>query len=120
MHVLARLPRTQAPRQSESRAAGGWDDAEKPAPTEPDPEEFDDVAPVLPQGHITAGPEYRFMLLRHWTLYDAMLQSRYVATRMTLWRSNGVVQLKQLLAQMGVSLKEATTKVRRLRLVSVS
>jgi cell division control protein 45 len=46
----------------------------------------DQTAVQMSHGYIAASDEYRFMLLRHWTLYDAMLHSRYVATRLTLWR----------------------------------
>ena len=35
--------------------------------------------------HIKAEYEYRFMLFRHWSLYDAMYHSQYVATQLGVW-----------------------------------
>ena len=45
--------------------------------------------------------ELRFMLFRHWNLYDAMLHSGYVAGRMGIWREKGRKRLQGLLAKMG-------------------
>lgn len=32
---------------------------------------------------------YRFMLYRHWSLYDSMWHSQYIATRLGIWKENG-------------------------------
>lgn len=50
--------------------------------------------------------EYRFMLLRHWSLYDAMVHSPYVASQLKTWRQDGIVRLQELLAEMGLPLTQ--------------
>jgi cell division control protein 45 len=45
--------------------------------------------------------ELRFMLFRHWTLYDAMLHSGYVAGRLGIWKEKGRRRLQGMLAKMG-------------------
>ncbi|KAK9234937.1 CDC45 family [Lipomyces kononenkoae] len=52
-------------------------------------------------------PDYRMFLLRHWTLYDALLHSSYVASRLQLWNDDGRKKLHKMLAKMGVSLSLA-------------
>ncbi|KAK8849506.1 hypothetical protein IAR55_004840 [Kwoniella newhampshirensis] len=55
---------------------------------------------------IAKSDELRFMLFRHWNLYDAMLHSGYVAGRMGIWRERGRKKLQGLLAKMGFSLQQ--------------
>ncbi|RXK36072.1 cell division control protein 45 [Tremella mesenterica] len=55
---------------------------------------------------ITRSDELRFMLFRHWNLYDAMLHSGYVAGRMGIWKEKGRKRLQGLLAKMGFSLQQ--------------
>jgi cell division control protein 45 len=55
-------------------------------------------------GHIEEVPEFRFFLYRHWSLFDAMYHSSYVASKMPVWQAQGTVKLKELLAKMGVPL----------------
>lgn len=50
---------------------------------------------------IQKSEELRFMLFRHWTLYDAMLHSGYVAGRLGIWKEKGRKKLQGLLAKMG-------------------
>jgi cell division control protein 45 len=50
---------------------------------------------------IQRSDELRFMLFRHWTLYDAMLHSGYVAGRLGIWKERGRKKLQGLLAKMG-------------------
>ena len=65
------------------------------------------VAPAGQDGHITLVEEYRFMLYRHWSLYESMYHSQYVATRLGTWRhKTGRNQLKELLPNLGVPLKD--------------
>ena len=45
--------------------------------------------------------ELRFMLYRHWTLYDAMFHSSYVAGKLGIWKERGRKKLTGLLAKMG-------------------
>ncbi|KIV94943.1 hypothetical protein PV10_02657 [Exophiala mesophila] len=51
-------------------------------------------------------PDPRFLLLRHWSLYDSMLHSPYLASRLRIWNEHGVKRLHKLLAKMGVSLNQ--------------
>jgi cell division control protein 45 len=50
--------------------------------------------------------EPRLMLLREWSLFDSMLCSSYVATRLKTWTDNGLKKLKLLLARMGFALAD--------------
>ena len=45
--------------------------------------------------------ELRFELFRHWTLYDAMFHSSYVAGKLGIWKEQGRKRLTGLLAKMG-------------------
>lgn len=55
---------------------------------------------------IRLSPDPRFLLLRHWSLYDSMLHSPYLASRLRIWNESGVKRLHKLLAKMGVSLNQ--------------
>ena len=55
---------------------------------------------------IRLSPEPRFLLIRHWSLYDSMLHSPYLAARLHLWSDTGRKRLHKLLAKMGVSLTQ--------------
>ena len=61
---------------------------------------------VMDRIQIRQKQELRFMLLRHWTLMDSMTYSRYVATRLGIWKQKGKKDLHHLLAQMGFSLEQ--------------
>uniref|UniRef100_K4AL66 CDC45-like protein n=1 Tax=Setaria italica TaxID=4555 RepID=K4AL66_SETIT len=50
--------------------------------------------------------ELRLMLLREWGLFDSMLCSSYVATKLKTWTDNGLKKLKLLLARMGFPLAD--------------
>jgi cell division control protein 45 len=50
--------------------------------------------------------EPRLMLLREWSLFDSMLCSSYVATKLKTWSDNGLKKLKLLLARMGFALAD--------------
>ncbi|KAF8580907.1 CDC45-like protein [Ramaria rubella] len=50
--------------------------------------------------------ELRFTLFRHWTLYDAMYHSSYVANKLGIWRERGRKKLTGLLAKMGFSIPQ--------------
>lgn len=50
--------------------------------------------------------EYRFMLYRHWSLYDAMLHSPYLGAKMKIYSEPGKKQLHKLFAKMGFSLTQ--------------
>ena len=60
------------------------------------------AAPYNPDDRsIRQSDEFRFMLFRHWNLYDSMYHSGYVAGKMKLWRDRGRKNLQGLLAKMG-------------------
>lgn len=59
---------------------------------------------------ITRINEYRFMLFRHWTLYDSMFHSPYVAARLGIWQEPGRAKLQTMLAKMGLRLSDAKQK----------
>jgi len=56
---------------------------------------------------IRLSPEPKFLLIRHWSLYDSMLHSPFLSTRLHVWSDSGRKRLNKLLAKMGVSLQEA-------------
>ena len=51
--------------------------------------------------------ELRLDLLRHWSLHDSLMNSSYTATRLTTWRQTGKRRLFELLATLGIPLKES-------------
>ena len=55
---------------------------------------------------IRLSPEPAFLLIRHWSLYDSMLHSPYLASRLHLWTDTGRKRLDKLLAKMGMKLEE--------------
>lgn len=57
-------------------------------------------------GHIRFEPEFRFMLARHWTLFNGMLHSRFMATRLAVWRDRGKRMLETFIVKMGIPLAQ--------------
>ncbi|KAI8980505.1 CDC45 family [Pilobolus umbonatus] len=57
---------------------------------------------------IKAEDEYRFILYRHWSLYESMYHSSYVSSKLALWKDVGKKRLNHLFAQMGFSLQQCT------------
>ncbi|KAB5596531.1 PAB-dependent poly(A)-specific ribonuclease subunit PAN2 [Ceratobasidium theobromae] len=55
---------------------------------------------------IRSCPELRFTLYRHWSLYDSMYHSPYVAGKMNIWKERGKRNLAAMFAKMGISLQE--------------
>ena len=55
---------------------------------------------------IRISPEPRFLMIRHWSLYDSMLHSPYLGSRLHIWSEQGRKRLHKLLAKMGVSLNQ--------------
>lgn len=49
----------------------------------------------------------RLHLYRHWSLYDSIIYSPFVATKLRTWSEGGRAAVEQLLAKMGLPLKEA-------------
>ncbi|KAK9280721.1 hypothetical protein L1049_003609 [Liquidambar formosana] len=54
--------------------------------------------------------EPRLMLLQEWNLFDSMLCSSYIATKLKTWSDNGMKKLKLLLARMGFALVDCQQK----------
>lgn len=50
--------------------------------------------------------ELRISLMRHWSLYEAMYHSSYIASRLGLYQKNGRRRLDEWLARMGIPLEE--------------
>ena len=58
-------------------------------------------------GHIRSEPELKFMLLRHWTLFDSINNSNYMVAKLGLWREPGKKELRDFFAHLGCSLDQA-------------
>ncbi|KAL7522380.1 hypothetical protein ACHAWX_007068 [Stephanocyclus meneghinianus] len=56
-------------------------------------------------GRILSQLEYKFMLLRHTSLWDSLLHSNFVASKLQLWKAEGRQRLMELLAKMGFPLE---------------
>lgn len=56
---------------------------------------------------IAASTELRLDLVRHWNLYDSLLHSSYTVARLGAWRQTGRRRLQELLATLGIPLKES-------------
>eukprot|EP00941_MAST-03F_sp_MAST-3F-sp1_P000861 g861.t1 len=54
--------------------------------------------------------EYRFMLHRHWSLYDSMFYSDYFATKLGIWTAAGKAKLEDCLAKIGIPLSACKQK----------
>jgi cell division control protein 45 len=57
-------------------------------------------------GRILSQPEYKFMLLRHTTLWESILHSNFVASKLQVWKQTGRQRLMELLAKMGFPLDQ--------------
>ena len=65
------------------------------------------VSRAFVRGKITEDEALRFHLHRHWTLYDAIMYSPFVAARLKTWSRAGAELVEQFLAKMGFPLREA-------------
>ncbi|XP_057472809.1 uncharacterized protein LOC130761342 [Actinidia eriantha] len=54
--------------------------------------------------------EPKLMLLQEWNLFDSMLCSSYIATKLKTWSDNGMKKLMLLLARMGFPLEDCKQK----------
>lgn len=50
---------------------------------------------------IVCDQDFHLMLLRHWSLYESMYHSSYVAARLGIWKEKGRRRLTNLLVKMG-------------------
>jgi cell division control protein 45 len=62
---------------------------------------------ATPACRIAPTQDFRFGLLREWTLWDAMEHSPYVAARLQTYTEKGRQRLEFLLAKLGIPLREA-------------
>ena len=72
-----------------------------PAPLASFTNDYDFKAQNPDDRSIYATEELRFMMFRHWNLYDAMYHSSYVAGKLGIWKEKGRKRLTGLLAKMG-------------------
>ncbi|KAL4774582.1 CDC45 family [Aspergillus nidulans var. acristatus] len=111
---------------SESGGLAGWggergerirqilrDEVHRLNPPDPNGDIRGEIAGVIPttarsptDKSIRLSPEPRFILVRHWSLYESMLHSPYLASRLHVWTENGRKRLHKLLAKMGISLTQ--------------
>lgn len=56
---------------------------------------------------VAPSTELRLDLVRHWTLYESLLYSSYTVARLGAWRQTGRRRLQELLATLGIPLKES-------------
>jgi len=113
-------------RNGESRPTSGWmgmrgarirqllrDDVRRLNPPElgPNGRATAEMAGIIPttakspeDTSIRLSPEPKFLLIRHWSLYDSMLHSPYLFSRLKMWSETGLKRLHKLFAKMGVSL----------------
>eukprot|EP00123_Amoebidium_parasiticum_P010126 comp19908_c0_seq1/m.24137 comp19908_c0_seq1/g.24137 ORF comp19908_c0_seq1/g.24137 comp19908_c0_seq1/m.24137 type:complete len:620 (-) comp19908_c0_seq1:708-2567(-) len=74
-------------------------------------ENRDEQAPLREEGsQITFQEDFRFMAMRHWSLYESMFYSTYVATHLRIWTEQGVSKLNILLTRMGMPLQQCKEK----------
>ncbi|EIE25746.1 CDC45-like protein [Coccomyxa subellipsoidea C-169] len=57
-------------------------------------------------GHIKAVTDFRFPLMRHWSVYESIIHSRYVAVRLGTWQDKGRDKVDELLVKMGLSQRD--------------
>lgn len=69
-------------------------------------------AVVTKVGHIGDLSDYRFQLLRHWSLYSALKHAPYVAARLETWTEQGKSKLRLLLTELGISTNDAKQEFR--------
>lgn len=65
------------------------------------------AVPAAANGKIQFEEDYRFMMLRCWTLYDSMYYSDYVASKLFTWHHNGEQKLRRFLAKIGIPLRSS-------------
>ena len=59
---------------------------------------------------ITYEEQPRLMLLQEWSLFDSMMCSSYIATKLKTWSENGVKKLNLLFGRMGFALTDCHQK----------
>jgi cell division control protein 45 len=69
-----------------------------------------EVDDELNADEIIASDEYKFPLYRHWSIYDSMYHSQYLATRLGVWKEIGKKKLQTIFVKLGISLLESSNK----------
>lgn len=64
------------------------------------------ISLINSDGVISLEPDLRFVLLRHWSVYNSMLNSEFISSRLGAWREKGKRQLELLLAKMAFPLNQ--------------
>jgi cell division control protein 45 len=59
------------------------------------------------KGDISSKRGYQFTLMDHWSLYDSMLYSNYLMTKLFLWEDRGLNKLHEFIHTIGISLQES-------------
>lgn len=67
------------------------------------------TVPVSRDIFIQPCTDLRCNLMRHWTLFDSMQASTFIASRLQLWYHAGLERMNLLLVKMGIPLSEAKT-----------
>ena len=55
------------------------------------------LVPGSETGQVEEASEYRFFLHRHWSLYDAMFHSPYIASKLRAWNQQGTATFQVIL-----------------------
>ena len=56
--------------------------------------------------------DLRIMLYRHWSLYESLYYSNYIAAKLGIWKEPGKRKLNEILAQIGIPLQECKQQYR--------
>eukprot|EP00002_Diphylleia_rotans_P004337 TRINITY_DN13166_c0_g1_i1.p1 TRINITY_DN13166_c0_g1~~TRINITY_DN13166_c0_g1_i1.p1 ORF type:complete len:738 (+),score=192.94 TRINITY_DN13166_c0_g1_i1:43-2256(+) len=71
----------------------------------------DEGTPVpIAEEKISFCEDYRLMLYRHWSLYESLYHSTFVASRLGIWKEQGRLRLQTFLAAMGIPLSQCQQK----------
>ncbi|EFA78479.1 cell division cycle protein 45 [Heterostelium album PN500] len=76
----------------------------------PSDEEVANGRATVQGDRVVHSEDYRFMLYRHWNLYDSLYHSKYVACNLRAWKAKGRYLLETLFALMGLPLDQAKQK----------
>jgi cell division control protein 45 len=64
----------------------------------------------LDVGTIQTESELKFMLLRHWSLFESIYNSNYMVTKLTLWKEQNQKRFREFLAKIAVPIEQAQQK----------
>ena len=59
------------------------------------------------RGSILREIDFRFVVMKHWTLYDSIKYSPYMVSKMKLWSEDGKKRLLDFITKVGVSQSQA-------------